>query len=182
MPRLRGRTLSWERILLDLEGDKRSRPGREERTRRAFTLLHALDLIFASAEVFSVAAIPEASDSEDAEPRMRLQLVEDAERNQLAETLGLRSMQSRLQELLERDAVSDDEGWLFTEAHALGNRTRNDVELQYESTTTNDGSSTFIFRVPSQTLGIPPSEGLLIPANFGVESPSFNGAPAPFAA
>ena len=166
VPRLRGRTLSWERILLELEGDKRSRPGREERTRRAFTLLHALDLIFASAEVFSVIAVPEASDSEDAEPRMRLQLTEDAERNQLAETLGLRSMQSRLQELLERDAISDDEGWLFTEAHALGNRTRNDVELQYESTTAQGGSPTFIFRVPSQTLGIPPSEGLLIPGEF----------------
>jgi hypothetical protein len=125
-----------------------------------------LDLVFASAEVFPVTAIPEVVAGEDAESRMRLQLMEDAERNQLTEALGLRSMQNRLQDLLERDAISDDEGWLFTEARALGNRTRGDVELQYESTTGQDSAPTFIFRIPSQTVGIPPAEGLLIPGEF----------------
>jgi hypothetical protein len=165
VPRLRGRTLNWERIISDIEGGKPSKPNKEERTRRAFTLLHALDLIFASAEVFPVRAVSEKAES-DAEPRLRLKLVEDGERNELAKALGLRSMQSRLQDLLDRDAVADDEGWLFTEARALGSRTRNDIDLQYESTAPSEGAPAFVFRVTSQTLGAPPPEGLLIPGEF----------------
>lgn len=166
VPRLRGRSLNWERITAELSSKGPNRPTRDERTRRAFTLLHALDLVFASAEVFPVTVVPEAASEDDAEPRMRVHLAEDSERNDLADALGLKSMGSRLADLLERDAVPDDEGWLFTGARALGNRTASDIELQYEEPASSDDEPAFIFRVPSQSIAIPPSEGLLIPGEF----------------
>lgn len=164
--RLKGRTLSWERILHEAIDDEKPQTSREDRTRRAFMLLHALDLVFASAEVFPVTAVPIVAPADDSEPRVRLRLSEDPERNRLTEALGLRSMGSRLQEILDRDSVSDDEGWLFTETKALSNRTGNDFDLQYEARDAVNGDASYIFRVPTQSASAPPSEGVLVPGEF----------------
>lgn len=166
VPRLRGRCLNWQMVIDELTGQSPIQLNKEERTRRSLALLHALDLVFASAEVFPVIAWPEDSTGEDTEPRVRLELADDPERNALSQTLGLRSMSVRLQELLERDAVTDDEGWLFTEAHGLGRRTPADIELQYEAIDSSNDTPQFIFRIASQAPHVRVAEGLLIPGEF----------------
>lgn len=166
VPRLRRKALSWKRLIDELGTAIPSEANKEERVRRSFSLLHAMDLLMATVEVFPVSIKFIGATGDDQEPKMHLQISDEPGRAEAGEALGLKSPSKRLQELLDRDEVSDEEGWLFTEAKALGNRTANDIELQYDATESLHGETTFSFRITSTVPPIPPTNGLLVPGEY----------------
>ena len=163
--RLRGRVLNWNRISASLTRDAPRRPSREMRTHHGLVLLHAVELALASADAFPVTADTSLQNTIEGEQLLRLKVQPDPDRDLLSSTLGLRPLAERLVDLVERDAVSDDEGWLLTDTRTLGRRTATDVELQFDSIGSQDGEIAFVFRITSQGL-TPPTSGLLVPGGF----------------
>lgn len=160
--RLRGRVVSWDVIRAELQADAPAKPSREQRTYQALVLLHAVELALASADVFPVGATVLPRGDTDDDQLIELRLAEDSDRDELSGSLGLRPMAERLRDLLERDAISDDEGWLLADARTLGRRTATDVELLYDSAVNPGGDPQFNFRITSHNL-LPPAAGLLTP-------------------
>lgn len=162
-PRLRGRVLSWESVRHRLVAGAPSPQTREQRVLKALKLLHAVDLVSTAAGVFAVRAQLTPS-SELGVHQIALTLVPDPDRERLAEALDLRSAESRLKQLLERE-IADDEGWRFTEARTLGPRNSGDIDLQFERVEQDQGRTRFLFRSTSSEPTIPET-GLLIPGEY----------------
>lgn len=164
-PRLRGRVKSWEALRAQIIRDAPAPLDREGRILLALTLLHTVELVLVSADVFPVSVVSKAAEFESNGPSVRLNLQPDPDREQLSEVLGLRPMTDRLQEVLEQDAVSDDEGWLLTDKSTLGRRKGTDLELQFDAVKEAVGVKHFDFSVPRASLA-PPAKGLLVPGDF----------------
>lgn len=162
---LRGRTLSWINHKDELEGDFTQILTREERSFQALALLHLIELSLSVADVFSVRVTVSDIDTENDEEVLTLTLEPNEDRNNLAKALGLRSSLERLRALVEKEAISDDEGWLLTTESRLGKRSASDLELHFESTEYSSGAYSFKFRAVSQNIS-PPSNGFLVPGGF----------------
>lgn len=162
-PRIRGRVLHWEALRKKLTAAAPRPQNREQRFLRALTLLHAVDLVAAAAEAFPVTARADIATGEDG-GRIELSLAADPDREKLAETLTLRPLNERLQQLLERE-VTDEEGWLLAENRTLGRRSVGDIDLQYERTVSNDQETRFLFRPMSHSATMP-SNAILVPGEF----------------
>lgn len=165
-PRLRGLVPLWSKIFQAGETTKPARIKREERLYRAFSTLHALELVIASTAVFPVSVlrrIEEASGSSEA--RIELAVRQDPERDELAATLGIRSFRERLRDLLEGDNVADDEGWVLTDAKRIGRRSATDTTLHFDEVVEDPNGQKFVFRViGSRPLHL--GDGLLVPGDF----------------
>lgn len=164
-PRLRGRTLNWELVRAFLERAAPKKLSRETRTYQALVLLHAVELAMASADVFPVRVVGDNTSQTSGEPTLNLALEHDPDREALSKTLGLRSLAERLNELTERESISDEEGWLLSDTKALGRRTSTDIALQFETAKLEAGERLFSFRMTAQQLA-PPASGLLVPGEF----------------
>lgn len=162
---LRGRTLSWIAHKNDLDGKVSYTVTREERTFQALALLHLVELALSVADVFPVKTLVTERDAENNEEVLSLTLEQNDERNSLTKALGLRSSLDRLKELVEKEAISDDEGWLLTTENRLGKRSGSDLELQFESVDDSSGAYSFNFRAISQNIS-PQSTGYLVPGDF----------------
>jgi AAA domain len=162
VPRLRGRVPSWESMRTAMIASSGTKQPREQRTYQALVLLHAVELALASADVFPVSARVKPQNDTDDDQLVELRLRHDPDRDQLGAILDLRLMPVRLRDLLERDVISDDEGWLLADTRTFGRRTAMDVELQFDSPAGDEGVPGFNFRVTSHNL-LPPAEGLLTP-------------------
>lgn len=161
--RMRGRVLSWEPVRRQLTASSPLPQSREQKFLRALTLLHAVDLVSTAAEVFPVRARLR-TDETGGEAFVEVTLDTDRDREQLAGSLKLQSMETRLGQLLERE-VADDEGWRLTSDRSLGRRNISDVDLQFERVDTVGGQTRFIFRTSASAVSIPPT-GILVPGEF----------------
>lgn len=165
-PRLRGRVPFWSTIFDGAEIAKAPRVKREERLYRALSTLHALELVIASTGVFPVTVIRRLNGTSDgADVRVELKVRPDAERDALGSSLGLRNYRERLRDLLERDNVAEDDGWVLTDAKKIGRRSATDLTLQFDEFVERGGEHVFIFRVlGNRPLGL--GDGLLVPGDF----------------
>ncbi|QKD19409.1 AAA domain-containing protein [Mesorhizobium sp. NZP2077] len=165
-PRLRGRVPFWSTIFDGAEIAKAPRVRREERLYRALSTLHALELVIASTGVFPITVMRRLDGfSEGADVRVELKVRPDPDRDALSLSLGLRNYRERLRDLLERDNVAEDEGWVLTDAKKIGRRSATDVTLQFDEFVERAGEHVFVFRV----LGNRPlslGDGLLVPGDF----------------
>lgn len=162
-PRMRGRVLNWDSVRAKLRESAPRPQSREQRVLRALTLLHAVDLVSATAELFPVRARLTRDAGADA-PLVEIVLESDPDRDLLSNALNLRPMEERLERLLERE-VADDEGWRLAEARTLGRRGVADTELQFERIEQAERVTRFYFRPISSASAIP-ANGVLIPGEF----------------
>jgi hypothetical protein len=160
--RLRGRVLNWDR-LFEADASTNAATARQKRFLAAVTILHALELVLASAELFPVEIVSreDAGESEDGD-KITLRLLNDPVRDDLWSSLGLRNFRERLRALLEVDAVREDEGWLLADRRRLSRRTGNDMELDFDRADFDLDPPTYTFR--SKSVVLPGQrEAVLIP-------------------
>lgn len=149
--RLRGRVLNWDSLLTGAETAGNTAVLRQQRFLAAVTMLHALELVLASLDLFPVEIVKRESDGEEGD-KLVLSLTEDQDRQDLCTSLGLKPYPERLRALLETDAVREDEGWLLADRKRLGRRTGSDTEMEFDRADFDVEPPTYTFRTKVPTL------------------------------
>lgn len=147
--RLRGRVLSWDRLFAT-EDQSSSVAKRQQRFLTAVTMLHALELVLASADLFPVEITSiEDTVGDEIVTNITLTLSSDENREGLWLALGLRPFRERLKSLLEADAMQEDEGWLLADKRRLSRRTGTDISIEFDHADFGAEPATYTFRSKS---------------------------------
>lgn len=130
--RSRGRVRSWEEVRAKLE-EAEAPATEEEVVHKALTLTLIVELLFAVAEAFPVAAAapPSGADADADEEVLYITPRPDPDREALSEALDLRSPAHRLVAALTDDA-GRREGWTLTTGGSLGERSARDSDWKFD--------------------------------------------------
>lgn len=137
--RSRGRVRSWEEFRAKLE-EVEAPATEEELVHKALTLTLIVELLFAVAEAFPVAAAaqPPGVDADADEEILYLTPRSDSDREALSEALDLRSSAHRLVAALTDDA-GRREGWTLTTGGSLGERSARDSDWKFDRVISRHG-------------------------------------------
>ncbi|MER8743128.1 AAA domain-containing protein [Mesorhizobium sp. M1004] len=125
-PKLRGRTLSWEKLIVSTGKAARQRSPAQE-VNQALALLLRLELAFATTAIYPVRVLTRPDKSAYGN-RYRIEVIDEADRDryQLAEALKIDAPAAKLQKMLSPEGPNEDikqeVEWALLDIGALGTR------------------------------------------------------------